>query len=631
MYSYELKNAVEAAKDQDFNFENPGVFEIIEIFNIVQFFNDRKFLNEEGQKLLDSAIDKFQLFKSALNSYFKNIDCPKVKDDLRILDSKRKEDSYRVSDYFSALESNIDFSKADASLGDILLQLVPLDDLLKSKSFVETYSSLIKIVMLKRPESFCFLVSQFDDADSKREFHIPPFSEGDVDTLVNNYIGSEECNINSLFLAKLHRNSRNTYIISRKAKIKIQNTYQKLGEEMLIQSESQRRICEIKNIVSIDEHQKELHRVEFHSSEVRTIFSSSLFLTTDSFDIKSKKFWNASHLLDEYYFINSRYNPYKENGLTFLFEKRHSQQYGCSGYQTVESIYQDEFDFLYANLEKSGFSLENIAIWFVNYKINPLLHGSRIDLSFAEGKNFKLKCEHLFNQIESLLRQYRIYVEEGEITPELIEMTNDSIRIENVPSLIPDKYYSLSLNSDSLRIMHYLFSDQSWLNYINKNMKANNLFNLLKRYDVPYSEYSGRAKLRIDYLLENSILKINDKGILKFDTFETEFVWNFFYKNISIPSYFVDDKVLQLLNKYVEANLCVKYSHLFSRDEADYLDYILNDSKFSNAYALRNHYEHGHSSHFSENQDIRNYLIGLKTMLSIIGKIYRDLDEKSKI
>ena len=621
---------MEAAKDQDFNFDNPSVFEIIEIFNIVQFFNDREFLNEEGQKLLDSVIDKFQLFKSALNSYFKNIDCSKIKDDLRILDSKRKEDTYRVSDYFSALESSIDFSKADASLGYILLQCVPLDDLLKSKRFVETYSSLIKNVMLKKPESFCFLVSQFDDADSKREFHIPPFSEEDVDTLVDNYIGSEECNINSLFLAKLHRNSRSTYIISRKAKIKILSTYQKLSAEMLIRKDVMRVNYRFPYLIIIDEHQQEPRRTKQNFSERRTSFSPSLFLTTDSLDAKSKKFWNASHLLDEYHFINCRYNPYKENGLTFLFEKRHSQQYGCSDYQTVESIYQDKFDFLYANLEKSGFSLENIAIWFVNYKINPLLYGSRIDLSFAEGKNFKLKCEHLFNQIESLLRQYRIYVEEGEITPELIEMTNDSIRIENVPSLIPDKYYSLSLNSDSLRIMHYLFSDQSWLNYINENLKADNLFNLLKRFDVHYSEYSGRAKLGIDYLLENSILKINDKGILKFDTFETAFIWKFFCENISIPSYFVDDQVLQLLNKYVEANLCVKYSRLFSRDEADYLDYILNDSKFSNAYALRNHYEHGHSSYFSEDQDKEHYLIGLKTLLSIIEKIYWDLYEKAK-
>ena len=70
---------------------------------------------------------------------------------------------------------------------------------------------------------------------------------------------------------------------------------------------------------------------------------------------------------------------------------------------------------------------------------------------------------------------------------------------------------------------------------------------------------------------------------------------------------------------------------LFSKDEADYLDYVLNDSKFSNAYALRNHYEHGHSTYFSEDQDKEHYLIGIKNLLSIIENIYWDLYENSSL
>lgn len=68
-----------------------------------------------------------------------------------------------------------------------------------------------------------------------------------------------------------------------------------------------------------------------------------------------------------------------------------------------------------------------------------------------------------------------------------------------------------------------------------------------------------------------------------------------------------------------------KYSKLFSNAEADYFDYILNNSKFSNALALRNHYEHGQSIQYTAEEHEENYKIGLRVLFTMLLKIYKDI------
>ena len=73
----------------------------------------------------------------------------------------------------------------------------------------------------------------------------------------------------------------------------------------------------------------------------------------------------------------------------------------------------------------------------------------------------------------------------------------------------------------------------------------------------------------------------------------------------------------------------LKYSSkLFSLSESDYLDYYLNNSKFSNALALRNKYEHGSTSHFTNAQNQENYIMGLKCYFIVLFKIMNDVEIK---
>lgn len=314
-----------------------------------------------------------------------------------------------------------------------------------------------------------------------------------------------------------------------------------------------------------------------------------------------------------------------------IFENIHTKQYAPQFFKVSFGINQLLFDFLYSNFLEVNKPLEDLAIWFVKEKISHFLGKSELKLSFTKTDEPQIKSEHIYNQISSLLQQYRIFVEEGEITLDLIEETKDSLLINEYPSLIKNKYYDINPKSvEAGNIMFLLFSDQSAINYVNKDLNANNFFNLIKNHTINYEFYEGSSKQKIDYLVENSIVQIKN-GYIVFPSFETSFIWDFFYENLFIPSYLVDDNVLKLLEHYVNKKICRKYSKLFSSAEADYLDYILNNSKFSDALALRNHYEHGQSSHYTIEEHEKNYLIGLRTLFLILFKIYQDLVEKRKL
>lgn len=77
--------------------------------------------------------------------------------------------------------------------------------------------------------------------------------------------------------------------------------------------------------------------------------------------------------------------------------------------------------------------------------------------------------------MESVLKQFRLYVENGELDWDLLSMTSEQLVYEEIPSAVPDKYVYVTDHNDIRSIQHLLFSDQSHLSYINEDLRANSL------------------------------------------------------------------------------------------------------------------------------------------------------------
>ena len=74
------------------------------------------------------------------------------------------------------------------------------------------------------------------------------------------------------------------------------------------------------------------------------------------------------------------------------------------------------------------------------------------------------------------------------------------------------------------------------------------------------------------------------------------------------------------LDQWIQEKKVVVENTLFSRSEADYINYMLNQAEFSNGLDLRNKYTHD-TCPLNEGKQKQDYLELLKIMILIVIKI----------
>ena len=152
--------------------------------------------------------------------------------------------------------------------------------------------------------------------------------------------------------------------------------------------------------------------------------------------------------------------------------------------------------------------LENVIAWFFNDYCDKSLKIAGFEYGpSSKSSSYLEKSRHLFTEMESVIKQYTLYVENGEIDKELIEISPDQVRYHLISSLVSGKYAYLTEHEESQAIMHFLFSDQPVLGYINSSLNSPTLFDLLVDQKIKYTDFDDHQKPQIDKLISLDILK----------------------------------------------------------------------------------------------------------------------------
>ena len=234
----------------------------------------------------------------------------------------------------------------------------------------------------------------------------------------------------------------------------------------------------------------------------------------------------------------------------------------------------------------------------------------------SENSTFLEKVRTICSEIDSILRQFNTYIENGEIDRELLEISRNSPIIENIPSFLEKKYGYIE-DRELLNISEYLFSDQSQLGYIENKEGYSNFEELIINEDVLISDFPDYNRVLINLLIEKNIIYKNEHGYIRLEEDITKILKDFYYNKVICINYYKNSSVLDslILNGKV-----VCESKLFSRQEQEYLNFLLNDRLFDNAPALRNKYSHGNNPIDLEEHE-KDYFQILKVIILIIIKI----------
>lgn len=333
-------------------------------------------------------------------------------------------------------------------------------------------------------------------------------------------------------------------------------------------------------------------------------------------------------LVDKQSRITGTYKPNNESTLSGLFYARKRNEYGSYNFNYMQNISNTMFLAYYEFLLRHGIDYADVLNWFVNDFLSSKLPTFNLKSEIIHVEDNLSNCERLFNVVPDLFKQYKIFVEEGELTEELIAVSADAFKVNDVPSLVKNKYDEVVKDSDLTTIFNILFNDQCMLNYIDEKRNAHTFFELLNTMPIKKADYSGKYENQyIDFLIEKDILKEDENGILLFKDHLKIMIIQDLYKNgFCVFRRFTPDaqKVLEDLKSlgYLKTT-----EGLFSSSEADYVSYNLDNAKFSNALALRNKYEHSKGMHLSKEENKNNYLIGLRLMTEVVAKIEEDIDE----
>ncbi len=159
-------------------------------------------------------------------------------------------------------------------------------------------------------------------------------------------------------------------------------------------------------------------------------------------------------------------------------------------------------------LETKDIDLEDVIAWFFSEYLSDEFDAPNFSFTRStRGTSYLEKARHLFIEMESVVNQFRLFVENGELDPELLAITSEPVRYRQVPSRVDGKYVYPTDQDEIAGILHVLFSDQSSLKYISKDLEGDNVARLLLNNEVAYDDFHEYQRGTVDHLINLGILE----------------------------------------------------------------------------------------------------------------------------
>ncbi len=150
---------------------------------------------------------------------------------------------------------------------------------------------------------------------------------------------------------------------------------------------------------------------------------------------------------------------------------------------------------LYFILTQHGKNLEDIISEYYNVYLKERFGYPSLVLSLPKHDNdWFTKCNAIFPVIESVAKQYQLYIDNNEIDAELLEYV-EPMKPTAVKSKLGIRYYRINPeNKDIQLLLNFLFSNQAMLTHIDpyKDNRYKNFCHMMINVgEVPYDAYPG--------------------------------------------------------------------------------------------------------------------------------------------
>lgn len=610
----------------------PTLSEYTNINDVLELYNIKKYIDNELY-LVDWTPEDIANFKQKVSEYDKIIGqfMSKINNSNVI---QLYEETYReyIASFWELVNNQSIFKRISKVNLNIILTKEPylIRIILSHKRIVDHYNNELRSFLLTYSESAEILLSIYeviDDFRKNQKFLPKSLSVEDKEAIISNYLESDNTNLNYIGLIQNVRD-KNDFKISNKTRLKAKR---------LEKSETEK----------------------FFTEKGGTHYEISISYPLNATKIKYVK---ADNLNLKYFysidFIKQNNNPYSLYlNFKFLFEfvdiqnrvslvNKKTQMGVMERIIGVRSQNEYRTGFVFNSSEKTSqlqiFSY-NLIVKELNNSLEDILHHVftsefQEKYGFADNAHFSIpsstsssfeKVRLLAPEFESILKQFKLYVEDGEIDFELLEISSTPSAIKDIPSLNTDKYIYLNENNKEMVGCSYLFfSDQTLLTYVEpfKEKQFNCFFDLLANEQVNFNNYEEHQKLELNYLIEKGYISINENGIIQITNLERVLILKDLYINEVASYYHYPINLQKEVQQMISEGIVLFESSLFTKPEQSYFNYFLNKSEFTNGLDLRNSYLHGTQARPHETKTHEYaYFTYLRLLFMTLLKIEDDL------
>ncbi|MBD8496903.1 hypothetical protein IFO66_01150 [Paenibacillus sp. CAU 1523] len=448
-------------------------------------------------------------------------------------------------------------------------------------------------------------------------------TNSDKETIILNYINSESPNLNYLRLIVNIQSNKDKILLSPKTLLNAKKRAEE--EERKLFPEDSGILLESSVVFSKNQEEAVITNVEGMS--IKVTYSTKWLEENIGNETLLNNFIYLFEFVDNQMRCNFVSKPSQMGVMERIASSRSRNAYltGIS-FKQMNMFSLIQMYGYYNELFSLGVRLESVIEWFFKEYLSNEFQALNFDINMPSTNSTLLeKCTNIMPAVESVLKQFSLFVQEGIVDFELLEIRSEHLSYSNIPSLV-NKKYVYGVGEEFNYATFLFFSDQSGLGYNKKNQSSyENYFELLRNESYKLSDYPEYFHQEIEWLLERNYLKSDSEGYITIEDDALILVMRDLYFN-QVINYWRSSKTKRnAIDKLETKKAIVFESSLFSKPEQDYINYTLNKSQFNNGWDLRNRYSHTQpKSKNSDKMHEQNYMIFLRLLVLFVIKINDD-------
>lgn len=604
---------------------------IIELWHIKRMIENgcrlKKWTDEEYNEFKDSVGG----YNDIIANFFNRLDPKMIKSEFELLDWPYKETFWKIIDNYG-LYKLIE----PETLHEILKEKIGcVRDILECKGMVKKFKDVIREILLNDANSAYIILDKYEvkqELNEKKELFLPSnLTLDDKEQILVNYLQSEEPNLNYVRLITQIKDDKKEIMLSPKTRLLAERLAQKLNDDLMSNPKAFTTHW-LEGVQFIDK--EEIKPADFKFDKDGNLIYTYSIPYVRNCDNR-KRVGNCISLfgwLNEHFLLDLINKITETNPIElFLIDKGQHSYPSYTDFMNRNNLAIHQLCAYEEVLKKIDSSFEFELKQFYEHYLKEAYCYPSLPINFPNINDFSLnKCRVLCPELDSIAKQYNIFIETDEIDTDLIRFSKP-LKIEDVKSLLPSKYYEIAENNNEiLTVLRDLFGSFNSLLYYVKPFEDKNYSSLVelleKENNVLYSNYEDFQKPHLDFLIKHGFIDVNPDGHLYIVNPSAINVLKSLWEYGVCSYWHYNEAERKILDEMLKKEWLVTDDHLLSKPERDYFSYYLDNRTFTNGPAYRNHYSHGSTPPVDdENEHFIAYLTFLRLLAILLLKIEDDL------